>query len=129
MTRAYHKYKDTHREVDGQRQKYCTKCCTWKDESEFTIDRSSKDGLDMRCKECARLHGRERYKKARKNEKVTLYLRFNDRHRVVRGVKQKLCTKCGKWKKLTEYYKSTSEKDGRMCSCRKCNYNPARKPK
>ena len=57
------------------------------------------------------------------------FRRGNDRHRVVRGVKQKLCTKCGKWKKLTEYYKSTSEKDGRMCSCRKCNYNPARKPK
>jgi hypothetical protein len=127
MTRKYHKYEETHREVDGRKQKYCVKCLTWKDFREFNKDRSSPDGLDMHCRDCTRAHGRARYRKAAKKKKITLYLRYNDRHRTVRGVKQKLCTKCNKWKKQSEYYKSKSEKDGLMVSCRECTYKPNKK--
>lgn len=127
MTRKYYKYAETHREVDGQKQKYCTKCNEWKDESEFNVDRSNKDGLDMRCRDCARVHAQARYRKSTKKKKVKEYLRFKDRHRLVKGIKQKLCTKCGKWKKEMEYYKSTSERDGLMGKCKKCTYDPAKK--
>jgi hypothetical protein len=127
MTRKYYKYEETHREVNGRKEKYCTKCNEWKDESEFNIDRSSMDGLDMRCRNCSRVHAQARYRKSTKKKKVKVYLRFKDRHRLIRGVKQKLCTKCGKWKNQIEYYKSISEEDGLMGSCKKCTYNPAKK--
>jgi len=129
MTRKYYKYEETHREADGRKQKFCIKCFTWKDQSEFNIDRSNRDGLDMRCRDCARLLGQARYRKATKKKKIIVYLRFKDRHRLIRGVKQKLCTKCGKWKKQNEYYKSSSEEDGLMCRCRECTYKPAKKKK
>jgi len=127
MTRKYHKYEETHRKVNGRKQKYCTKCEKWKGESEFSIDRSNRDGLDMRCRDCARVHAQARYRKYRKRKKVIVYLRFKDRHRVVKGVKQKLCTKCGKWIKEIEYYKSSAEKDGLMSRCKKCTYKAAKK--
>ena len=127
MTRKYYKYEETHRKVNDRKQKYCTKCEKWKGESEFSIDRSNKDGLDMRCRDCARVHAQARYRKSIKRKKVIVYLRFQDRHQVVKRVKQKLCTKCGKWKKEIEYYKSNSEKDGLMSRCKKCTYKPAKK--
>ena len=127
MTKKYYKYEETHRKVNGRKQKYCTKCHEWKVEREFSIDRSNKDGLDMRCRDCARLLAQARYRKSIKRKKVLVYLRFKDRHRVVNRVKQKLCTKCGKWKKEIEYYKSISEKDGLMCRCKECIYKPDKK--
>jgi hypothetical protein len=83
----------------------------------------------MRCTDCSRLRGRERYKKATKKKKVKVYLRYNDRHRIVRSVKQKLCTKCNKWKNQNEYYRCKSESDGLMGKCRECTYKPAKKKK
>ncbi|OHB63952.1 MAG: hypothetical protein A2168_08940 [Planctomycetes bacterium RBG_13_50_24] len=127
MAKKYYKYEETHRKVDGRKQKYCTKCDNWKDESEFNIDRSNRDGLDMRCRDCARVHAQARYRKATKKKKIIVYLRFKDRHRVIKRVRQKLCTKCGKWKKEIEYYRSISEKDGLMCRCKECTYKPGKK--
>ena len=127
MKKKYYKYEETHRKVNGRKQKYCTKCEKWKGESEFSIDRSNRDGLDMRCRGCARIHSQARYRKSRKRKMVIGYLRFKDRHRVIKRVKQKLCTKCGKWIKEIEYYKSNAEKDGLMCRCKKCTYKPSKK--
>ena len=127
MTKKYYKYEETHRKVDGRKQKFCTKCETWKVEREFSKDRSNRDGLDMRCRDCARVHSQARYRKSIKRKKVITYLRFKDRHRVVKRVRQKLCTKCGKWIKEIEYYKSSAEKDGLMSRCKKCTYKPAKK--
>ena len=129
MTRKYYKYAETHREVDGRKQKYCIKCYTWKDMREFNKDRSNTDGLNMNCQDCSRARGRARYRRAVKKKKIKVYLRYNDRHRTVRGVKQKLCTKCNKWKKQSEYYKCRSEKDGLMGKCRECTYKPGKKKK
>lgn len=129
MTRKYYKYEETHREADGRKQKYCIKCLTWKDMREYNKDRSNRDGLDMHCQDCSRARGRARYRKAVKKKKITVYLRYNDRHRVIRSVKQKLCTKCGKWKKHSEYYRCKSEEDGFMGKCRECTYKPAKKKK
>jgi hypothetical protein len=129
MTRKYFKYKETHREADGREQKFCNKCLTWKDITEYNKDRSNPDGLDMHCQTCTRARGRARYRKAVKKKKITVYLRYNDRHRTFRGVTQKLCTRCNKWKKLSEYYNCHSEKDGLMVSCKECTYKPAKKKK
>ena len=32
----------------------------------------------------------------------------------------KVCTKCGKWKTLEEYYKNKASKDGKQSACKKC---------
>ena len=127
MTKKYYKYEETHRKVDGRKQKFCPKCETWKVEREFSKDRSNRDGLCIRCRDCARVHAQARYKKSTKKKKVIVYLRFKDRHRVVNRVKQKLCTKCGKWKKQIEYYKSCAERDGLMSRCKECLYKPGKK--
>jgi len=54
-------------------------------------------------------------------------LGYEDRHRVVNGVKQKYCRKCKRWKNETEFYKDRSRKDGLMGRCKKCSYKPAKK--
>jgi len=35
MTKRYNKYEETHREVDGRKEKFCIKCHEWKG---FVID-------------------------------------------------------------------------------------------
>jgi hypothetical protein len=129
MTGKYFRYEDTHRKVNGRRQKYCVKCHEWKYEREFSKDRSSRDGLDMLCRYCARLHAQELHRRATRKRKVTAYLKFKDRHRTVNRVKQKLCTRCGEWRELNEYYRNIAARDGLMGICRKCIYSRAKKKK
>ncbi|MHC4426822.1 MAG: hypothetical protein ACYSYV_12105 [Planctomycetota bacterium] len=127
MTKRYYKYRETHRTVKGVRQKYCTKCKKWKRKSEFGTDRAKRDGLKIRCKDCDRVYTRALHKKYRKGKKVRVYLRFEERHRIVKGAKEKLCTRCRKWKKGSEYYKHRSNKDGLSTRCKKCSYKPSNK--
>ena len=127
MTKRYYKYGETHRKVRGRKQKYCTKCKKWKSVSEFGKDCAKRDGLNIRCKNCYKAYTRALHKKYRKGKKVRVYLRFEERHRILKGVRQKLCTKYGKWKKESEYYKHRSNKDGLSERCNKCSYKPAKK--
>ena len=115
MSKKYYKYEETHQTFNGVKHKRCTKCMRWKEVSEFSKDRARKDGLKIYCKGCNNEYALKRRRKNRKGKKTRVYLRFEDRHRIIRGVKQKLCTKCGKWKNQIEYYKSSAEKDGLMC--------------
>jgi len=123
--RKYLRHEDRHRIVKGIKQKLCTKCSKWKVESEFHKDRSSKDGINSSCKECSyKATGKPckpKKKIVRKN------LRYEDRHRVVNGVKQKYCRKCKKWKSEHKFYRDKSKKDGLKDQCQKCSYKPAKK--
>lgn len=49
----YTLFERRHRVVDGLKQKRCSGCRKWKAESEFYKNRTHKDGLAYRCKECA----------------------------------------------------------------------------
>ena len=129
MTMKYFSYEYTHRKVNGRKQKYCIKCHEWKYEREFSKDRSSRDGLDVRCRDCAKLHAQELLRRATRKRKAIAYIRFKDRHRTVNRVKQKLCTTCGEWKELNEYYKNSAARDGLMGRCRECTYNPTGRKK
>jgi hypothetical protein len=122
MTGKCFGYEHTHRKVNGRKQKYCIKCHEWRVEREFDKDPSSRDGLDVRCNDCAKLHAQDLHRIATRKRKVTAYISFKGRHRTVNGVKQKLCTTCGEWKELTEYYKNSASRDGLMGRCRKCAY-------
>jgi hypothetical protein len=127
MSREHHKYKDTHRSVRGRKQKYCIKCNQWKDVSEFNIDRDKRDGLNIKCRDCDRAYQIELRRKYRSKRKVRVYLRLEQRHRIINGVREKCCSKCGKWKKESEYFKERSTKDGLSAWCKKCSHKPTKK--
>lgn len=119
--RKYYRYKQSHRTVKGVKQKRCTICEKWKAESGFHKDLARTDGLKIRCKECNRTYEREL--KRRKGRHAREYLRFEERHRTVSGIKQKLCTRCKQWKDESVFYKNSSGKDGLSDRCKKCSYN------
>jgi hypothetical protein len=127
MSREHHKYKDTHRSVRGRKQKYCIKCNKWKDVSEFNIDRDKRDGLNIKCRDCDIAYQAELRRKYRSRRKVRIYLRLEQRHRIINGVKEKCCSKCGRWKSESEYYKGKSTQDGLSAWCRKCSQKPKKK--
>ena len=52
---------------------------------------------------------------------------YEDEHRVVDHVKQKLCRKCGEWKNESEFHKNASRKDGMARWCKMCKIGAARK--
>ena len=123
MTKRFRSYEESHRTVGGVKQKLCCRCKKWKDESLFHRNRRSKDGVDWQCKKCTRRSYERTRKPGRRN------LRFEDRHRVVDQVKQKLCRKCTKWKNESEFYKNRAEKDGLDGQCKTCSYKATSKPR
>jgi len=122
MTKRYYKFGETHRTVNGRKQKYCTTCKQWKGETEFRIDRYKRDGLKIKCTDCDDAY--ERAYRVKHRGTVKEYLKFEQRHRTVKGLREKLCSKCGKWKKETEYHKEKSSKDGLSGWCKQCSYTP-----
>jgi len=116
--KRYFRYEESHRTIDGVKQKRCSKCKKWKDKSKFGKDRSHKDGLGYDCKDCVRVDNRERYKKEGKGLKT--YYRYEECHRVVDEVKQKRCSRCKRWKTESEFYKNRSCKDGLHSQCKAC---------
>jgi len=118
MTKRYYKCEETHHTVNGVRLKRCTKCKRWKEESEFSKDRARKDGLKIYCKSCNNAYALKLRRKSKKA--VRDYLRYEDRHRVIRGCKEKLCSLCKKWKYYSDFYKNRRTKDGLSCGCKEC---------
>ncbi len=102
----------------GEKMKLCRKCKKQKDESDFGKNRKRKDGLKYWCKDCERAYIRERYKKEGKGLKK--YNRYEECHRVVDGVKQKLCKRCKRWKADSNFYKGRRQKDGLSSWCKVC---------
>jgi hypothetical protein len=72
--------------------------------------------LGSRCRDCER----QKAGGGRRN------LRYEDRHRVVKGIRQKLCSKCNRWKNETAFYKDGLARDGLNGWCRKCVCEAAR---
>jgi hypothetical protein len=62
----------------------------------------------------------ERRKYPRRSKK------YEDFHRVVDNVKQKLCRKCNEWKPESEFYKNASSKDGLAGTCKTCKAEAAK---
>jgi len=51
---------------------------------------------------------------------------YEQRHRLVEGVDQKLCGKCGQWKTEGEFHKKASSRDGLANQCKQCKAEAAR---
>ncbi len=108
--------------------KRCSKCKRWKDESKFGVNKTHKDRLSYWCKKCGREYANEHYRRNRRD--VKKYYAYEQCHRVVDGVKQKRCSKCGKWKAESAFYKRRRHKDGLAAWCKECSdkaTNKARK--
>ena len=120
MAKRYYKCEETHQTFNGVNLKRCTKCKRWKEESEFNKDRARKDGLKIYCKGCNNAYSLKRRRKNRKGKEARVYLRFEDRHRVIRGFKEKLCSHCKQWKYYSSFYKSRQSKDGLSLWCKEC---------
>lgn len=85
--------------------KRCTKCCEWKDESEFYKDKSKKDGLTCRCKDCQKLatkHYVKTHKEYHKNYRETHEEQFKNYQKKYNEPRKKFlnslkrpCYKCG----------------------------------
>ena len=118
MARRHYSYEESHRKVDGIKQKRCTKCKKWTDESKFGKNASLKDGLSYWCRKCQRKHGREYYR--RDGKTVRRYYAYDESHRDVGGVVEKRCRSCKKWKAKSGFYKDSRYKDGTEGRCRKC---------
>jgi len=120
MTKRYYKCEETHQTFNGVKHKRCTKCKRWKEESEFCKDRARKDGLRIYCKGCNNAYVLRHSRRNRKGKKARVYLRFEDRHRVIHGFKEKLCSRCKQWKYYSEFYKNSQSKDGLSLGCKEC---------
>ncbi len=98
--------------------KQCTKCKKWKDESEFHEERKSEDGLQRWCKECRRQYDRKYYGRHKKTTRRNYS--YEESHRTVRGVKQKHCSKCKRWKAESKFAKHSTYGDGLRYWCKDC---------
>ena len=114
VKKKYYRYEQSHRVVDGVKEKRCRRCKKWKPESKFSKMRTSKDGLNLYCKECSRRYYRQDKKGARKNYS------YEQSHRVVDGVKEKRCRKCSKWKAESKFYKNRNANDRLNSWCKEC---------
>lgn len=86
-----------------QGQKQCSKCKQWKNESEFTIQRSSKDGLSSICRNC-----QHNYDMARSKQRSEKYNQLKEQERKQNekynenGQLLQQCYNCGEYKELNK---------------------------
>ena len=52
---------------------------------------------------------------------------YEETHRTVKGVRQKLCNKCLKWKAQVDFYKNSIRRDGLSSRCKDCDNAKSRK--
>jgi len=98
--------------------KQCTRCKKWKDESEFYKKQRHKDGLSYWCRKCESEYACECYRRGVGRSRK--YFSYEERHRVVNGVKEKRCRRCKKWKPESQFYKRRRHKDGLAVWCKEC---------
>ena len=118
MAKRRYSYEESHRTVNGIKQKRFTKCKKWKDESKFAGNANCQDGLQIQCRECLRKWGRKYYR--RDGKPVKRHYTYEETHRAVGGVKEKRCRRCKKWKAESDFYKDLRYKDGLVGMCKKC---------
>jgi len=108
-----------------EKTKRCAKCNKTKAHSEFNKNRSLPDGLAHWCRECTSAYSYNYYR--RDGKKPRPYVKYEQSHRVVRGVNQKRCGKCKTWKGESDFAKNRSRRDGLSDWCRDCERKRIRK--
>jgi len=99
-------------------KKRCTKCHKLKSRDKFYKSTQTNDGLRSSCKIC--MSKDQRALRERRNPSAKKILSYNERHRTVNKIDQKLCSRCSVWKPLSKYRKDSRRRDDRQSHCNKC---------
>jgi hypothetical protein len=102
------------------KMKKCPKCRQSKEDSEFSKNRSRRNGLSDWCKKCERKRVRKYQDEKRGGKPSKKHYKYEQTHRVVYEVKQKRCRKCMKWKAESEFHRHRRNKNGLDFRCRAC---------
>lgn len=115
------------------RKKFCSMCKQYHPISEFYRNESQCDGYEYYCKKYYKIKGKERAEKSKYDWTFTpsdLRLLEGDNRVAKKKAKAmvtlvdekagKVCSKCGEWKVLEDYYKQSSGAGGRHSKCKKC---------
>lgn len=102
------------------KMKKCPKCRKSKEKSEFSKNRSRRNGLSDWCKKCERARVREYQNKKRGGKPSQKRYKYERTHRVVARVRQKRCRRCMKWKAESEFHRHRGNKDGLDFRCKGC---------
>lgn len=86
------------------------------------ISESEQVGQDV-GEESAEVSAKDKHVEKKSPKRSTTY---EDFHRIVDDVKQKLCRKCNEWKPESEFHKNASSKDGLAGSCKACKAEAAK---
>jgi len=124
----YERYKQQNANIvlDPNKTKTCLTCKISKPLTKFNKNRTQSDSLNSYCKECVRIHDKQRYERY-KQQNANIVLDPN---------KTKTCADCKVIKPLTEFTKNRARSDSLQSYCKKCankkNYkyalkNPVRK--
>lgn len=89
--------------------KCCAGCKETLAQTEFNMERRSKDGLQSRCKNCI--------KKSRK-ERVARYIQYRKDYKL--NITRKICSTCDKVKPMSEFQRKKRTFDGREGRCKEC---------
>ena len=89
--------------------KICTRCKCSKPITEFGRWARGKDGLNLWCRRCVRLHSELRRRARGVKPRA-----------VVRTGTNKLCHKCRAWKPYGDFSKDVRTKDGYTAACKSC---------
>jgi hypothetical protein len=71
--------------------KKCIECALEKNQTEYSLNKNSKDGLNNRCKECCSKRNKERYSKKKESikEKSSLYY-ITHKHSILNKFKENI---------------------------------------
>ena len=75
--------------------KRCSKCKSTKDTCVFSKDKSSKDGLSHRCKECQKALSDQHYAKNKNKYKETFKKNKSRGRAIIHKLKEQPCEDCG----------------------------------
>jgi hypothetical protein len=101
----------------ASQEKQCTQCSEWKPYSGYHKHENGYIGLAAACKAC---RAETALQRRRKNTQPG-YIIKADRIRVTEAGKEKLCTKCSKWKPFTGYHPKKTGYMGLCATCKTCD--------
>ncbi len=118
--------------ASGGNMKKCSQCGVLKDESEFTKNKSSRDGFGYLCEPCRSIYNKIHMEKYRAKNGYKPHARTEKRkaHEAVaralrRGkiIKPALCESCHLEKRLEGHHADYGKRLEVVWLCRKCHFN------
>lgn len=100
--------REKHEEVLEYGKRYCKGCATEKKLSQFSPDPKNPGGVAYKCRDCTREYHRERKLELKKHQDS------------VNPNSKQVCRECGKEKRLLDFGRNCTYRNGRYTICREC---------